>query len=102
MRPGIRSQKLVVVLHTLAQVQREAVIDGAAIGIVGDHVAEGHGNAQSQVVLLRDEIGKGQARGTSGAERRVHARATEEDENRGGDPRTLGPCSTWTGPGSTN
>src|SRR5713101_4890472 len=101
MRPGIRSQELVVVLHTLAQVQSEAVIDGAAIGIVGDHVAEGHGNAQSQVVLLRDEIGNGQARGQNRGQRRIQSGATEETQESGVDPRTRGTCSTGNGPGSS-
>ena len=41
MRPGVGSEEFVVAVEALAQVGGEAVIDGAAVGVVGIHVAEG-------------------------------------------------------------
>ena len=49
-RPGVRSEELVVVAETLFEIRGQAMVDRAAIGIVGHHVAEGNGDAQSQAV----------------------------------------------------
>src|SRR5258708_23831592 len=42
MRPGVRSEKFVVPGDPLAEVGGESVIDRAAVGVVGVHVAERH------------------------------------------------------------
>ena len=49
-RPGIRGQELVVVAEPLFEVRRQAMVDRAAIGIVGHHVAKGNGHAEAQSV----------------------------------------------------
>ncbi len=41
-RPSVRSEELVVAGEALAQVRAEAVIDRAAVGVVGVHVAKRH------------------------------------------------------------
>ena len=54
-RPGVGTEEFVVPAEALAQVDREPVIDGTAVGEVGVHVSEGNAACEGRRIARRVE-----------------------------------------------
>src|ERR1700728_5110525 len=83
-RAGIRSKYFVMLVEAFAEVGGEAVVDRAAVGIIGVHVAERHAAGESGriAVCVKPWDVMDQSYGLSDAAERVAERRVGADERR--------------------
>src|ERR1700732_3562695 len=96
MRKGVRRQKFVMVAKALLQIWGESMVNRAAVGVVGVHVAEGYASGQGRGIAGSAEAsglqhqgcdylnaaGCGGIRQQRNRNRRIQAGGTEEIHQR--------------------